>query len=85
MIMRCSHYCEVKRIPKGFELLASSDHCRIEAMRDRKRPLWATQFHPEAYDAPFFHGRKLLGNFAAIVEEFWKNGRATCPGAKRKP
>ena len=72
MIMRCSHYCEVKRLPRGFELLASSDHCRIEAMRDPKRPIWATQFHPESYDAPFFHGRKLLENFAGLVEKFWR-------------
>lgn len=72
MIMRCSHYCEVKQLPPGFELLASSRHCRIEAMRHRDRPLYSTQFHPEAYDAPFFHGRTLLENFAAIVEAFWR-------------
>lgn len=72
MIMRCSHYCEVKRLPKGFRLLASSDHCRIEAMRHRDKPLYGVQFHPEAYAEPFLHGRKLLGNFAAIVDEFWQ-------------
>jgi GMP synthase (glutamine-hydrolysing) len=72
MIMRCSHYCEVKKLPRGFELLATSDHCRIEAMRHRTRSLYGTQFHPEAYAAPFFHGRKLLENFARIVDEFWK-------------
>jgi hypothetical protein len=72
MIMRCSHYCEVKKLPPGFELLATGDHCRIEAMRHRKRPLYGTQFHPEAYAEPFLHGKKLLSNFAKIVEEFWK-------------
>lgn len=71
MTMRCSHYCEVKRLPPGFIRLCESGHCRIEAMRHAARPLYGTQFHPEAYDAPFFHGRRLLENFAAIVAKFW--------------
>jgi GMP synthase-like glutamine amidotransferase len=72
MTMRCSHYCEVKTLPPGFDLLASSGHCRIAAMRHREKPLYGTQFHPEAYAAPFFHGRALLENFARIVDAFWK-------------
>lgn len=72
MTMRCSHYCEVKKLPAGFDILASSQHCKIEAMRHCERPLYGTQFHPESYEAPFFDGRRLLGNFAKIVNEFWK-------------
>lgn len=72
MVMRCAHYCEVKKLPRGFVLLATSSHCRIEAMRHASRPLYGTQFHPEAFEEPFFHGRKLLANFARIVERFWK-------------
>ena len=71
MTMRCAHYCEVKRLPPEFELLASSKHCAIEAMRHRQRPLYGTQFHPEAYEAPFFEGRTLLENFCQIVRDFW--------------
>jgi len=71
MMMRCAHYCEVKRLPAGFELLAASGHCAIEAMRHADKPLYGTQFHPELYEAPFFDGRKLLANFAAIVKKFW--------------
>lgn len=73
MIMRCSHYCEVKRLPRSFTILASSSHCRIEAMRHRTRPLYGTQFHPEAYEEPWLHGKRLLANFAGIVEDFWKS------------
>ncbi len=72
MMMRCSHYCEVKQLPEDFVLLASSGHCKIEAMRHRTRPLYGTQFHPEAYEPPFFHGRTLLQNFARIVDDFWR-------------
>jgi len=72
MIMRCSHYCEVKKLPEGFEVLATSDHCPIEAMRHQTKPLYGTQFHPEAFAEPFLDGKKLLANFARIVEEFWR-------------
>ena len=80
MILRCWHYCEVKALPKGFGLLASSDHCRIEAMRHRTRPLYGTQFHPEMYEAPFFHGRRILENFAFIVDRFWKEHQRNAGG-----
>jgi anthranilate/para-aminobenzoate synthase component II len=72
MIMRCSHYCEVKKLPPGFELLARSGHCAIEAMKHRERCLYGLQFHAEQFEAPFFHGRKILENFAGIAEVFWK-------------
>ena len=75
MVMRCSHYCEVKQVPPGFVNLATSAHCGIEAMRHPERPLYGTQFHPEAYEAPHLHGRTLLENFAAIVDGFWQTRR----------
>lgn len=75
MTMRCAHYCEVKQLPPDFELLASSKHCRVGAMRHVTRPLYGTQFHPEAYEAPFFDGRKVLENFFRVVEDFWAEGR----------
>jgi GMP synthase-like glutamine amidotransferase len=71
MIMRCSHYCEVKKLPPDFELLATSGLCQIEAMKHKNRTLYGTQFHPESYEAPYFHGRTLLQNFARIVRDFW--------------
>ena len=71
MIMKCSHYCEVKKLPPDFEILATSEHCKIEAMRHTNRPLYGTQFHPEAYEPPFSYGQKILKNFAEIVDCFW--------------
>ncbi len=72
MILRCHHYCEVKKLPPGFDLLARSAHCGIEAMKHRERCLYGVQFHPEAYEEPFEHGRKILENFAAIANRFWE-------------
>ena len=72
MMMRCSHSCEVKKLPKDFDPIATSKHCKIEGMRHRDRPLYGVQFHPEMYDGPYLHGKTLLENFAAIVRKHWK-------------
>lgn len=58
-----SHYCEIKLLPPGFELLASTPECKIQAMRHRTLPIYSTQFHPEDYNERFSDGRKLLENF----------------------
>ena len=62
-----AHYWEVKEVPKDFTILASSDHCAIQAIRHRERPLFGTQFHPEAYDDRFSDGRQLLQNFFDLL------------------
>jgi GMP synthase (glutamine-hydrolysing) len=46
-----AHYWDVKGMPPGFELLASSDACRIQAIRRTGQLVYGTQFHPEAYIA----------------------------------
>jgi GMP synthase (glutamine-hydrolysing) len=43
------HYCEVKELPSGFQLLASTRDCRIQVMKRIDRPVYGTQFHPEGY------------------------------------
>ena len=44
-----AHYCEVKQLPTGFQLLASTSDCRIQVMKRGDRPVYGTQFHPEGY------------------------------------
>ena len=46
------HYWEVRQVPPGFELLASTDVCRVQAVRQIDEPVYGVQFHPEAYIAP---------------------------------
>jgi len=48
-VFLAAHYWEVKETPPGFELLASSDACRIQAIKQVGKPVYGTQFHPEAY------------------------------------
>lgn len=61
-----SHYEEVKELPEDFELTASSETCRIEAMRHTARPLFSVQFHPELFDEEHPQGRTILENFLRL-------------------
>lgn len=64
---RESHYCEVKQLPPNFELLASTPECRIQAMRHCNKPLYGTQFHPEAYVDAYPDGKRILENFFKLA------------------
>lgn len=48
-VFLAAHYWEVKETPPGFELLASSDACRIQAIKRVGKLVYGAQFHPEAY------------------------------------
>ncbi len=61
------HYCEVKKLPPEFVLLASNENCRIQAMRHASRPLYGVQFHPESYVETYPHGRTILRNFFRLA------------------
>jgi GMP synthase (glutamine-hydrolysing) len=58
-----SHCDEVKELPAGFELTASNETCRIQAMRHTRRPLYSVQFHPELFDREHPEGKRVLENF----------------------
>jgi GMP synthase (glutamine-hydrolysing) len=66
-IVRESHYCEVKSLPTQFELLASTEACRIQTMKHRERMLYGTQFHPESYIEAYPDGKSILSNFFRIA------------------
>ena len=61
-----SHCDEVKELPAGFELTASNETCRIQAMRHASRPLFGVQFHPELFDTEHPHGARVLENFLSL-------------------
>lgn len=63
LVVREMHAFEVTRLPAEFEVLASSDECKLEMIKHRDRLLYGTQFHPEAYDEAHLDGKKLLQNF----------------------
>lgn len=62
-----SHYWEIKDLPEGFDLLASTDNVRVQAIKHRQYPIYSTQFHPEVNSAEHRDGFRLLKNFFAMV------------------
>ncbi|MFH1095173.1 MAG: GMP synthase subunit A [Candidatus Micrarchaeota archaeon] len=61
-----SHFDEVKRMPDGFEALAHSSTCPVEAMFHPKKPLYSVQFHPEVWHTQ--NGEKIIENFLKTIK-----------------
>lgn len=62
-----SHYWEIKEVPEGFDLLASTENVRVQAIKHKQYPIYGTQFHPEASSAEHRDGFRLLQNFFSSV------------------
>lgn len=67
------HYCEVKELPSGFDLLASTEECRIQAMKHRMRPLYGFSFTRKSLTGSIPDGKRILENFFEIAQQYWKN------------
>lgn len=60
-----SHGDRILKYPSGFSSIAHTDNSPVAAMADRKRGLFAFQFHPEV--AHTEHGVRILKNFVFNV------------------
>lgn len=60
------HRDEVKGVPDEFDLLASTEMCKIQAMKHKKRKLYSVQFHPEKYNENNTDGKIILENFLKL-------------------
>ncbi|TQV85739.1 glutamine-hydrolyzing GMP synthase [Exilibacterium tricleocarpae] len=56
-----SHGDKVKRMPAGFELLASTDSCPIAGMYCEERDFYGVQFHPEVTHT--LQGKRIFEHF----------------------
>ena len=56
-----SHGDKLSKIPKGFQVAATSDNSEFAALQDRKRRFFGLQFHPEVAHTP--RGREIIANF----------------------
>ncbi len=65
-----SHSDEVKKPPEGFEVLARTEDCPVEAMMSKSRPLYGIQFHPEVEETE--NGVRIFANFLREVAR-WKS------------
>jgi GMP synthase (glutamine-hydrolysing) len=62
-----SHNDEVVKIPAGFQVIAKSSNCAVEAILHKERDVFGVQFHPEVSHTT--KGVDLFKNFIQIVEE----------------
>jgi len=63
-----SHNDEVKDVPEGFEVLAHSESCPVQAVRVASRSIFGLQFHPEVENTE--HGYEIFKNFLRVVKEW---------------
>ena len=61
-----SHNDEVVRAPEGFQVIAKSNTCTVEAMRHKSRDVFGVQFHPEVSHTA--KGVDLFKNFLRVVK-----------------
>lgn len=61
------HRDELTNTPEEFELLASSEMCKVQAMKHKEKALYGVQFHPELFNEQNDAGRKLLQNFLNMI------------------
>jgi GMP synthase (glutamine-hydrolysing) len=62
-----SHYWQILQLPAEFDLLASTENCKITCIRHKQYPIYGTQFHPEVNSADHRDGRGLLANFFRVA------------------
>jgi GMP synthase (glutamine-hydrolysing) len=67
IVVQQYHMGNVKSLPEGFELLASTEECQVQAFKRLGRAVYGTQFHSECYDDEHLDGRRVLQNFFRIA------------------
>ena len=60
-----SHGIEVTKLPKNFELIASSDNCPIAGFANNKKNYFGLQFHPEVTHTK--QGTQILKKFVTTI------------------
>lgn len=67
-----SHKDSIESVPAGFKITAKTDFCKVAAMEDASKGLFAVQFHPEVEHTEI--GRGLFKNFTEKIckcEKSW--------------
>jgi len=61
------HRDEVTVLPDGFQVLARTESCAIQAIAAPERRWWGTQFHPERFDDEHPDGERVLRNYFSFA------------------
>ena len=73
-----NHQDVVKKLPKGFSVIAQTDASPIAAFENKQKKLYGVQFHPEVTHT--LYGKKILSNFLfniCKVRKNWRYGNVT--------
>jgi GMP synthase-like glutamine amidotransferase len=63
------HGGEIKSSVDGFQRLAESEQCKVQALAHTEKPILGTQFHPELYNEDHPDGKRFLHNFFKLAEQ----------------
>ena len=66
-----SHADQVSRLPKNFDVIASSGNSKFAIVENKFKKLYGIQFHPEVTHTE--NGKKLFYNFAFLICKIKKN------------
>jgi len=66
-VMRQAHWCELKEVPEGFGVYASTEITPIQLLIHENLPVIGTQFHPEYWTDEHPAGRRMIENFCRIA------------------
>ena len=66
-----SHADQVSKLPKNFQVIASSQNSKFAAIENKLKNYFGVQFHPEVTHTE--NGKKLLSNFIFLICKMKKN------------
>ncbi len=69
-----SHSDQVSKLPKNFQIVASSQNSRYAIVENKSKNFYGVQFHPEVTHTE--NGKKLLSNFIFLICRIKKNWSA---------
>ncbi len=66
-----SHADQVSKLPKNFDVIASSQNSKFAIIENKKKNFYGVQFHPEVTHTE--NGKKLIKNFLFLICKIKKN------------
>jgi GMP synthase (glutamine-hydrolysing) len=79
-----AHTFHVPQLPHGFDLLASTDECPVQAMKHKDKPVYGVQFQPETYDDAHPDGKAIITNFFRLAQAYHKAAVGDGPSRARE-
>ena len=60
-----SHADQVSKLPKNFDIIASSQNSKLAIVENKSKKIYGVQFHPEVTHTE--NGKKLISNFVFLI------------------